>query len=290
MLLSMKKKTFLANTRNKQMFISLLGSVMEKHGLRVKHASGDADYDIAMAACASAHTKPVIVVASDTDILVLLLHHYKHTRHEPVFLQTRTKLVDVSIMCTNLPYELQRSLLFIHAVSGCDTTSRPYGIGKLSAMNKYSVLYPHAQTFLSPDSKLEDIEKFGEKALVVLYSGISGSDLNFTRASKFTEKVVSTSSYVPPERLPPTSDAARYHSQRVYHQVQTWLGVLLDPTDWGWVQERTAEWTFYKPQRMLKPAAPSSLLKIIHCSCGGKCDKKTCSCRKNGLSCTAACG
>ena len=52
---------------------------MAKHGLRVKHASGDADYDIAMAACASAHTKPVIVVASDTDILVLLLHHYKHT-------------------------------------------------------------------------------------------------------------------------------------------------------------------------------------------------------------------
>ena len=34
--------------------------------------------------------------------------------------------------------------------------------------------------------------------------------------------------------LPPTSAAARQNSFRVYHQVQQWRGVALDPIDWGW--------------------------------------------------------
>ena len=37
-------------------------------------------------------------------------------------------------------------------------------------------------------------------------------------------------------------------------------------------------------------AAPSSLLKVIRCNCTGKCGNGRCSCRKNGLLCTLACG
>ena len=29
--------------------------------------------------------------------------------------------------------------------------------------------------------------------------------------------------------IPPTSDSARYHSYRVYYQVQTWIGNTLNP-------------------------------------------------------------
>ena len=47
MLLKMKKKQFLANTRNKQKFINLLGLEMQKEDdIQVKHSLGDADYDI----------------------------------------------------------------------------------------------------------------------------------------------------------------------------------------------------------------------------------------------------
>ena len=110
------------------------------------------------------------------------------------------------------------------------------------------------------------------------------------RVSKFTEKVVSSSSYLPPERLPPTSDAARFHSHRVYHQVQAWLGNNMDAVEWGWELRKAYNRMILKPCRMGQVAAPASLLKIIRCNCNGKCDKNTCSCTKNGLQCTLACG
>ena len=45
-----------------------------------------------------------------------------------------------------------------------------------------------------------------------------------------------------------------------------------------------------KPQQMEQGAAPASLLKIIRCNCSGSCGRNTCSCKKNGLHCTLACG
>ena len=287
MFTTMKKAAFLANQRNKQGFLYLLGSELVKASIKVKHCKGDADYDIAITACTLARTKPVVVVGDDTDLLVLLQHHYNPAEHETMFLRTHTKTIDVTILQGSLDQDLRNSLLFIHALSGCDMTSRPYGIGKISAMNKFADLQMPAKLFLTPDVTHLDIEKAGEQALISIYGGISGSDLNFTRASKFTEKVVASSSYIPPERLPPTSDAARFHSQRVYLQVQAWLGISLNPTEWGWSLHKSDR---LRPRRMEKSAAPASLLKIIRCNCTGKCDKNTCSCRKNGLLCTMACG
>ena len=41
------------------------------------------------------------------------------------------------------------------------------------------------------------------------------------------------------------------------------------------------------PVRMAQSAAPE---RIIGCNCGGNCDKKICTCRRNGLLCIATCG
>ena len=73
--LKLKKNPFLANPRNKQKCINLMSSQMEKEGIHLNKSSGDADYDIAMSACALAQTKPVIIVGDDTDLLILLQHH-----------------------------------------------------------------------------------------------------------------------------------------------------------------------------------------------------------------------
>ena len=51
-------------------------------------------------------------------------------------------------------------------------------------------------------------------------------------------KMVSTmKKRLQPERLPPTESAIKYHSFRVYLQMQQWLGVDLDETLWGWKKE-----------------------------------------------------
>ena len=82
MLLRMKKKAFLANPRNKQKFIDLLSSLLKDNGIDVKQSPGDADYDIFMSACRAALETDVVVVADDTDILVLLQHHFNPATHK----------------------------------------------------------------------------------------------------------------------------------------------------------------------------------------------------------------
>ena len=61
-------------------------------------------------------------------------------------------------------------------------------------------------------------------------------------------------------------------------------------TEWGWVLRKTRLRTILKPNRMEQAAAPAFLLKMVQCDCTGNCDKNTCSCKKNGLQCTLACG
>jgi hypothetical protein len=211
----------------------------KEEGIQVTRSSGDADYDIAMTACKIALTLLVVVVADDTDILILLQHHFSISNHETIYLQTSIKLIDISIMKKKLDNDLSKSLLFIHALSGCDTTSKPYGLAKMSAMGKYRDLKEFAELFMAMNINHEEIELSGKQAIGIIYGCKQGSDFNLERASKFTEKAASSSGYLPPELLPPTSDAARFHSQRVYHQVQAWLGNNMEATEWGWVLCKT---------------------------------------------------
>ncbi len=90
---------------------------------------------------------------------------------------------------------------------------------------------------------------------------------------KFCDKVVTKKSHVTAQSLPPTSAACKYHSLRVYYQVQQWKGVqqLGSPSDWGW-------------------DCKDGLLKVIRCNCHGDCSSLRCSCRKHGFECTTVCG
>ena len=82
-------------------------------------------------------------------------------------------------------------------------------------------------------------------------------------------------------RLPPTEDAARHHAYRTYHQVQKWLGVNKNPTDWGWKLDDQG----LTPITITMDPAPQLM---ISCKCR-KCCSGGCSCRKAGLKCSALC-
>lgn len=111
-------------------------------------------------------------------------------------------------------------------------------------------------------------------------------NLTDARVAKFQQRVATAAGYVAPEKLPPTQDAARFHHYRTYHQVQEWCGNTLAPDEWGWAVSVNG----LVPVKMTQPAAPEKLLKIIRCNCSGNCEKKSCTCRKNALECTPACG
>ena len=112
-------------------------------------------------------------------------------------------------------------------------------------------------------------------------------NLNLLRFRKFANRVMTSSLFVQVYTLPPTSEAAKYHSMRVYHQVQEWTKPdnTLQPKEWGWslVQKRLP------PKKTDLPAAPDNLLKMVKCSCKQNCDTKRCTCRKHGLDCSIGC-
>src|SRR6218665_984706 len=108
------------------------------------------------------------------------------------------------------------------------------------------------------------------------------------RYKNFSKKVVSSSSFVTPERLPPTDSATKLQLRRVYYQVMAWIGKAecMDAMDLGWnLQDNRLA-----PVMSTMNAAPDILLKVIHCNCLNPYKTLRCSCRKNGLSCTSACG
>jgi hypothetical protein len=89
----------------------------------------------------------VTVVGDDTDLMVLLLHHIQ-TTHQNIFMQTSNKTINVKTLHAHLEPDLIGSLLFIHAITGCDTVSRPYSIARGIALTKYKQIKSHADIFL----------------------------------------------------------------------------------------------------------------------------------------------
>jgi hypothetical protein len=110
----------------------------------------------------------------------------------------------------------------------------------------------------------------------------------------FTQWVADNVDHNPlPERLPPTENAAYFHSLRVHLQVLQWSMLSTDVVDpsWGW---KRTESGLYEPVAMEQEPAPAELLKVIRCSCEtdsrNQCGGNACTCRRNGLACVSACG
>ena len=113
----------------------LTNSLSEVH--HVINCEGDADTQIVKEALDFVREgREVTVVADDTDILVLLLHHWQpsmaniYLRNEPKKNKPFT-LVNIRERAKMLKPIVKDNLLFIHVWGGCDTTSATYGHGKI---------------------------------------------------------------------------------------------------------------------------------------------------------------
>ena len=93
---------------------------------------------------------------------------------------------------------------------------------------------------------------------------------------------------VDPKNLPPTSAAAKFHSCRVFLQINQWKNsdCNMMPESWGWPCTESGLIPILTDQ----PPAPEELLKIIRCNCSGDCSSAKCSCKNHSLKCSIACG
>ena len=295
-LISMKKVEFLSNPVNKQRLINILADRLERAGCAVEQSRGDADTLIVMTAVKSAETFDTVVVGDDTNLLVLLCFHAKNVqkalyfRPEPKLNSKKCRIWDIRKTRDVLQETTCENILFAHAISGCDTTSRLHGVGKHLALKKLlndSEFQKHAETFLyAADIQTNQIIAAGEREIVSLYNGQKNDSLDKLKCQRFKEKVVKCSKEIQAQALPPTSNAAKYHSLRVFHQISEWMGKSLDATAYGW---RKKDGKFL-PVKTDVPPAPNYLLEVIHCNCKTGCSTLKCTCRRHGLEYTFACG
>ena len=266
--LTMSKDVFLSNVANKQ---NMLSHYLQLAECLTEHAEEDADLLIAQTAVQSAATKNTVLVADDTD-LVILLCYYADPDGFDLFMQFSTRgttkknrIWDIKVTQSELGAYICNNILFIHAILGCDTTSRLYGLGKGLSLKRFtsSALFrDKAEQFCKKDTTVDDVIDAGEAALVCMY-------------------------HIRPQTLPPTSAAARYHNVRVYLQVQQWLVVCnMKKTDWGWMTKDEN----VVPVMTLVPPTPDELLLVIRCNCKTECSTARCSCRKHSLECSPTCG
>ena len=105
--------------------------------------------------------------------------------------------------------------------------------------------------------------------MISLFGGKPDDTLSSLRHVTFSKKVATAKAFVTSERLPPTSPATSFHSQRVYFQIMVWMGMAneMNPTEWGWKKGSDE----LIPIMTDNNAAPDELLKVIHCNCSGGC-------------------
>ena len=84
--------------------------------------------------------------------------------------------------------EVCRNLFFLHAITGCDTTSRLYGVGKAAVLKKFENIlsFKEQANVFSCHSAVSNVVTAGEKALVSLFGG---------------EKLASKTPHIEPQNL-----------------------------------------------------------------------------------------
>ena len=139
---------------------------------------------------------------------------------------------------------------------------------------------------MEDDANKDDITLYGENLFCLFYSDRAhNQSLNKLRFVTFCKKSSTSYNAISPDYLPPTSNAAMYHSLWVYQQVQTWLLNDLPSLKWGYMYQNKR----LMPVLMDIPPAPPELLKIFRCSSEGGCKSSRCTCVKHGLKCTLIC-
>ena len=298
---------FLANSKNKSMFVKLLAECLRNHGHSVIECMDDADTTIVKTAIRYAsENQSVVIVAEDTDIFIMLLHHWQpdhaeiYLRKENRSSRKKAQVYAMSHAHASIEENIRRNILFLHAWSGCDTTSMTFGHGKtsiLKAISTSQTLQSNASIIASDDADQTAVGKAGVRIFIELcgYSNSSGDDESSLPALRYRKymAMMAKNKKVEPERLPPTPRASHFHSLRVHLQVLQWKCLdnqRLDPLQWGW---RRGEDQSLTPIMTDMHPAPDNVLKFVRCNCKStknQCNTNVCSCKKHFVKCVPACG
>jgi len=180
-----KKKDVLSRDKNKADTIALISTALTKKGCHVIQSPGDADVDIVKATVERSRHCTTTLIGEDRDLLILHLH-YARTDNEIIYFRSdvnkqskEQKVYNINLLKETLGDDVCNELLLIHAYSGCDFTSRIFGIGKQLAFRKLvksdPVIKSGASAFILQNKSQEDISALGENLMADLFGGKSSN-------------------------------------------------------------------------------------------------------------------
>lgn len=242
----------------------------------------------------------VIVRSDDTDVLVLTLYYvskgmlgssvYIHAGHATQ-VTDRHRYIPINTIVENVGHHLCENLPAAHTLTGCDTTSSFFRIGKCKA---YTRLLGHIKQ--NPSA----LKKFGlsnnlqdDAAAACAYMLHVYGDKKCDTFDQLRYVLASTTDKSAAE-LPPTEDAFIQHVMRARYQVAIWCQshvpnqVVWEPIGNGW---KLSDCSCLEPVMYTKEAAPIEVQDLTHlycsdhgCNVSGKCQ-----CLQSGLKCTEFC-
>ena len=114
----------------------------------------------------------IIIKATDTDVVVLAVYTSSKYRNMKLWVEfglgQNKRFINVRGIADSLGSAKCSGLLFMHAVSGCDVVSQPYGIGKKTAWEIYRAMPSIITTFADltnaparvTDEHMAEIERY----------------------------------------------------------------------------------------------------------------------------------
>jgi hypothetical protein len=239
--------------------------------------------------CIHTDANIIVVTARDTDILVLLLAHFKKMTCLQLWLKAGTiknpKYVPVHSIRNQLSLDdhVYETIPAFHAITGSDTGSYFSGHSKKTEWN----VFLENHHLLRDLGKSSDLSKYvsddAERFICRIYKVIS-ENCNQARVKLFRR-------FQTIESMPPSSDAAKYHIQRANYQSLIWREAcnpnpaIPSPTESGWKLTDGV----LSPILTSLPPIPKACKELVQCGCTKGCQTNSCSCRNGNLSCTEAC-
>ena len=287
----MKKDQFLANTTNKQRFITLLSNChLQEVNCQTYHATGDADLLIVQKSVESAITTTTVLIGDDTGLIILLIYHTNLESHDIFFKpepKNTTKIPRVWDMKA-VKKQFRTWYLYSHPLPTCYPRLRHYFPPLWHREGSCPQAISHQQKFSCASQGIWHRVSIHKRCRngrrecsgVFLQMVTIGRTSTRSDISVYVKKAATSTSHVQPQSLPPTSSAAKYHSLRVYYQIQEWKGIAdkIRPEEWGWIKMKE----LVHVQTDLAPA-PEELLRVIRCNCQADCSSLRCTCKKHGM-------
>ncbi|CAG9761624.1 unnamed protein product [Ceutorhynchus assimilis] len=235
------------------------------------------------------------VYSPDTDVFVLLVSFYENLPDKLRMITNKGKIkkeIDIAKVAKTISIEHKTALIGFHAFTGTDITGRFSRISKefcsivFLELDKSSPILRSLALLGTKNTYSTEMMESLEEFVCLLYRNKVIKNLADLRWYLFSTKNQEG------ENLPPTVDALNQHILRANYIAAVWRCAseskqnLPEVRFSGWHQNNE----YLEPVPMLSPPAPKAIIKLIKCGCKKGCGTNTCSCKKNKIVCTEACG